>query len=488
MVALLPTRPAWRHPSPTTRPTSIVTSAQLLAFLLPLISTVSAQSVATTIPTRWGQASALVGNLFVVQGGKTQGTTGGGYTYNSAPSDAQMYTLDLSTSFSLASPPWQAITVDASSIAAPAVAFHTISPLNSTALLLFGGDGSPVVPVQTRNDSAYIVSLGGTTSNRTVSYQTAPTTWNQPMRRMYHSSESNGRGTVWIVGGEKADGSGIVLDQQWNADTTASSPTFQLATSSPPGSLVGATSTLLSDGTLLMLGGVDSTGQLQSLQNVYAYSTTSKAWTQTTTQVASSSTNTTSGQVARAPIFPLPDAITSPSVFPTSESSFKEALATISPLFTVMPGFSTGASIPQCGPCSIPPAGPVLVMVIRLLLMAEKSSSHLDGAEETRHQQACTFLMPLASQRLHRPRAVGLAEAGRLQPTPLILKSSRLNLYPRAQVPPPVARRPVTVPAQALVVLPQYRATRAPAMTAAAPTRAASNRIYASKRWRQCKQ
>ncbi len=121
------------------------------------------------------------------------------------------------------------------------------------------------------------------------------------MRREWHTSESNGQGIVWITGGERADGSGIVLDQQWTIDTTDSSPSFQLVPSSPPGSLVGSTSTMLSDGTLLLLGGMDASGQLQSMQNLYAFSSKSATWSQTATQTASSS-----AQVARQNAFPAP--------------------------------------------------------------------------------------------------------------------------------------------------------------------------------------
>ncbi|SJX65409.1 uncharacterized protein SRS1_15680 [Sporisorium reilianum f. sp. reilianum] len=276
-------------------------TATLLSLLLPLLAAVSAQTSADSIPARWGQASALVGSLFVVQGGKTQGTMGGGYTFNSAPSDAQMYSLDLSSSFPLSSPPWQSVSLQQGTSAAPPVSFHTISPLNTTSLLLFGGDASPVVPVQTGNDSAYILHLGGPSTNRTVAYQPVPASWNQPMRRMGHTSESNAQGSVWIVGGQKADGSGIALDQQWNADATASSPSFQLLSSSPPGSLVGATSTLLSDGTVLLLGGLDASGQLQSLQNLYAYSSKSSKWSQTATQSSGNATLS-----ARQSVFPAP--------------------------------------------------------------------------------------------------------------------------------------------------------------------------------------
>ncbi|KAJ1596793.1 hypothetical protein NDA14_007392 [Ustilago hordei] len=283
MVALLPSRSA---SIPRATPLTRTTTSLLLT--LALISAVSAQTATGSLPARWGQASALVGSLFLVQGGKTQGTTGGGYTYDSAPSDGQMYALDLSSGFPLSSPPWQAVSVEADQIAPPAVSFHTMSPLNSTSLLLFGGDASPMLPIQTRNDSAYLLHLGPSASNRTVNYQTVPTTWNQPMRRLYHTSETNGRGQIVILGGQKADGSQIPLDEQWSIDTSATSPTFQLVSPSPPGSLVGSTSTMLSDGTLLLLGGLNLSGQLQSMQNLYAYSTRSRTWSQTTTTASSS--------------------------------------------------------------------------------------------------------------------------------------------------------------------------------------------------------
>ncbi|GAC98396.1 hypothetical protein PHSY_005990 [Pseudozyma hubeiensis SY62] len=276
-------------------------SAILLALAFPLIAFVSAQDASSPIPARWGQASALLGSLLIVQGGKTQGTTGGGYTYNSAPNDAQMYTLDLSFPFALSSPPWQSVSTQSSSNAAPPVSFHTISPLNSTSLLLFGGDGSPLVPVPTGNDSAYIIHLGGSQSNRTAAYQPVPASWNQPMRRMHHTSESNAQGSVWIIGGERADGSGLIFDQQWTIDTTSTSPSFQLISSPPPGSLVGSTSTMLSDGTLLLLGGLDASGQLQSMQNLYAYSSKSKTWSQTVTQTSANSTISTRQSNSPAP-------------------------------------------------------------------------------------------------------------------------------------------------------------------------------------------
>ncbi|PWY97350.1 hypothetical protein BCV70DRAFT_145051, partial [Testicularia cyperi] len=264
----------------------------------------TASTSTPTMDARWGQASALFGSLFVVQGGKSQGTSGG-YTYSSAPNQGAMYALDLSSSFSTSSPPWQSVSVDSSSLAAPTVSFHTLSPINSTSLLLFGGDGGTSLPVQTNNDSAYIVNLGGSTSSRTVSYSRVSSTWSEPMRRIYHTSESNVDGAIWIMGGEKADGSNLLLDELWALDINATSPSFGLSPSSPPGSIAGSTSTLLSDGTLLLLGGIDASGQLQSFETVYAYSTKAHEWSQTSTQ-ASNTTLTRRQDSSASSAFPAP--------------------------------------------------------------------------------------------------------------------------------------------------------------------------------------
>ncbi|KAN0063876.1 hypothetical protein ACQY0O_003482 [Thecaphora frezii] len=234
---------------------------------------------------RWGQASALLSNLLVVQGGKTQGS-GGGYTYTSAPNTADMFVLDLSASFNVSSPPWESVAVNAEGQSAPTVSFHTLSPLRGNSLLLFGGDGSPIVPVQTNNDSAYTAAITGSQGNRTVQYSRADASWQEPMRRIYHTAESDTEGCVWIVGGEKADGSSILLDELWTLNPTESSSLFVKSTAPPPSSLAGASSTLLSDGTLLLLGGLDTTGQLQAMDEIYTFSTVKGTWSKTAASAA----------------------------------------------------------------------------------------------------------------------------------------------------------------------------------------------------------
>ncbi|PWN51192.1 hypothetical protein IE53DRAFT_361782 [Violaceomyces palustris] len=261
----------------------------LVASLAPARAQSSTSQTAYTPVGRWGQASALLDSLFVVQGGKTQGS--GGYTYNSAPSNNDLLVLDLSQSFATNTPPWQILTASATSsvTVAPSVAFHSISPLSETRLLLFGGDGSPSVPIQTSNDSAYTLDITGSGTSRTIQWSKVDPTWSEPMRRIYHSAESDTEGSVWILGGEKADGSSILLDELWALNSTSSTPSFQLSATPPPGSIAGASATLLSDGTLLLLGGLDPSGQLQSFEEIYSYSKQSGVWGKTLTKGESSS-------------------------------------------------------------------------------------------------------------------------------------------------------------------------------------------------------
>lgn len=263
---------------------------------------------------RWGQASALYSNFLVLQGGKTQGAAsgGGGYTYTSAPSSSDLLLLDLSSGFPLSTVPWEIVSLSPNSPnPAPVVAFHTLSPLpipsNSSSsttdgLFLFGGDASPQIPIQTNNDSSYALTFSGEAGSRTASWSLADSSnWlqSQPERRIYHSAESDCKGGFWVVGGEKADGSNIFFNELWHLNATdsvsssSSSPDSFSNLQSPPGGIVDGTSTLLSDGTLLMLGGLTSQGTLQPMNQVYSYSTTKNEWG-TTSAAGANSTSSTS--------------------------------------------------------------------------------------------------------------------------------------------------------------------------------------------------
>jgi hypothetical protein len=146
--------------------------------------------------------------------------------------------------------------------------------------MVFGGDVSQTASSLSGNDSAYILDMSS--SYQSASWSAVDSSWGQPERRLYQSSDTDGKGGVWFVGGERDDGSYIELDEMWSLNASASSPAFQQQ-AAPIGGLVGSTSTMMSDGSLLVLGGMNTTG-LQSLSEISYYSTTSGKWMTTTTR------------------------------------------------------------------------------------------------------------------------------------------------------------------------------------------------------------
>ncbi|KAF8558185.1 hypothetical protein OG21DRAFT_1456197 [Imleria badia] len=197
---------------------------------------------------RWAQAVALVENTLYVHGGLSDPFNS--YSYTSAPAISDLLVLDLSTSFSSSAAPWQLF----SSSSSPALAWHTLSGFNTTELLLFGGQPDPnsLTVLTDLNDSSALLS---TSSKSGPSFLMEPQNWaNEPMRRIRHSS-SYTSGKVWLVGGEKADGSGNAFSDHYSFNP--SGPEFgQLSSSSSaPPDIYGHASLVLPDGRLLVLGG-----------------------------------------------------------------------------------------------------------------------------------------------------------------------------------------------------------------------------------------
>ncbi|PWN19062.1 hypothetical protein BCV69DRAFT_314247 [Microstroma glucosiphilum] len=249
----------------------------------------TAQAQTTTAVARWGQASALLSSLFVVYGGQTADTSGTASSYTSGTLSADLLLLDLNSSFSvgIGSPaPWQTVALgdtsalvnaEGSRTTAPTVAFGSLAPLTHRQVLLFGGSASAAA-VQTGTDSTYTFQLiEADDATYSATWELAPAAWSQPTRRIYQSMESDGRGGVWIMGGQREDSSSAALDEAWTFNHSSSSPLFN-SLAAPTGSLVGATATLLSDDTILFLGGEDSTGALQAFDSVVTYDTTSNSW------------------------------------------------------------------------------------------------------------------------------------------------------------------------------------------------------------------
>ena len=213
-----------------------------------------------------------------IHGGKIDQSNA--YSYNSAPNTDELLALNFERSFDLGSTPWTTV----NETGGPLVAFHTITAFSTSQALVFGGDAGTSVPLPTRNDSAWQLTINGASASWT-SYSEG---WAaQPMRRQYHSSVVY-KGIVYIIGGEKADGSNIAFSQPYIFTPSGPSFTVITAANGPPG-LVGHATLALGDGRIVVLGGLSrSTSTLLPLNTIYVYDVAQLSWS--TLTVGGSST------------------------------------------------------------------------------------------------------------------------------------------------------------------------------------------------------
>lgn len=187
----------------------------------------------------------------LIHGGKTPSP---GFTYSSSPNSPDLIRLPLSSSFNASAPPYELVTLSPS----PAYAWHTLSYLNnSNQALVFGGDGGAGTPLPTGTDSAWLLSLqGGEGGEGAPAFTQQANTWaNQPPRRILHSATASPDGTVYITGGQRNDGSGMIL-----SDAYALPPTSTIFTLLPtlPRGTAHHISAFLANGTLIMVGGIST--------------------------------------------------------------------------------------------------------------------------------------------------------------------------------------------------------------------------------------
>ncbi|EJF64787.1 hypothetical protein DICSQDRAFT_124948 [Dichomitus squalens LYAD-421 SS1] len=108
---------------------------------------------------------------------------------------------------------------------------------------------------------------------------------NEPLRRIYHTACESG-GKVYLIGGEKTDGSGNAFSDHYVFDPSASSFT-QLPTTNGPPDLFGHASVILADRRLLVFGGYSpSENSLMAFSTVWTLDTSSSNYTWTATNVA----------------------------------------------------------------------------------------------------------------------------------------------------------------------------------------------------------
>ncbi|KAG8682977.1 hypothetical protein FRC08_014601 [Ceratobasidium sp. 394] len=219
---------------------------------------------------RWGQSSVLVGSTLYVYGGKSDPSNM--YSYHSAPNTNDLISLDLSSTFSLSDVPWTYISGSgaASSNQGPTVAFHSLTPFNSTTMLLFGGNGEPNMVLPVSSDSAWLLDMSSPSAP--VWTQKARGWANEPVRTVHHSAVGS-FGRVWITGGERADGS--MLPASGHYVFQPSVPSFdQLPTDNMPLVVSGHASVLLSSGMLLVFGGYNpATGAMADMGTIWTIDT-----------------------------------------------------------------------------------------------------------------------------------------------------------------------------------------------------------------------
>ncbi|KAL0060180.1 hypothetical protein AAF712_013027 [Marasmius tenuissimus] len=236
------------------------------------------RAVAYTPVSRWGQAVALVNDALFVHGGFSDPNNA--YSYTGAPIIDDLLYLPLTAPFDLSSPPWVLVSSSSNSSTkpGPALAWHTLSPVNTSEILLFGGlpaVSSPTVLVL-REDSAWLLNV----FNRlNPSWWQGPMSWaGEPLRRIHHTATTTTKGLVIIVGGERADGSRLTFSEHYIFDIDGPSFTQLSAESAPPG-ITGHAAVLLPDGRLLVFGGFDpQSGALLPFSTIWVLDTNTLRW------------------------------------------------------------------------------------------------------------------------------------------------------------------------------------------------------------------
>ena len=234
---------------------------------------------ADTPMSRWGQASALVENVLFIQGGRTDQYNA--FAYSSAPVNNDILYLPLNSSFDLSSPPWQYV----AGSTGPAVAWHTVTPFDTANLLLFGGDAGPNGPIADPEEADSAALLDASNRTGPVWHLQSKSWADEPLRRIYHTACQSG-GKIFLVGGEKTDGSGSAFSDHYVFDP--SGPSFtQLPTTNGPPDLFGHASVMLPDGRLLVFGGYSPSGNtLLPFSNVWTLDTTQSSYAWTASEVA----------------------------------------------------------------------------------------------------------------------------------------------------------------------------------------------------------
>ncbi|KAH9481303.1 Adagio protein 2 [Psilocybe cubensis] len=243
-----------------------------LRFLLLLQFTVS-QVWGFNASARWGQAAVVINDALYIFGGKTDNYNS--FSYTSAPNNNDLLYLSLSSPFDASAPPWDLVSssTNLSTSQGPALAWSTLSALNTSTILLFGGQPGPNSPIVI-TDAADSADLLDVFSRLSPNWIIEPAFWlNEPIRRIRHSTVTAPSGLVFIFGGEKADGSRNGFSDHYVFDPNALNFTLLPLDNAPP-DIYGHTSIILPDGRILVFGGFcQSLGKLLPFSTIWILDT-----------------------------------------------------------------------------------------------------------------------------------------------------------------------------------------------------------------------
>lgn len=238
---------------------------------------------------RWGQAVVIVDDSLYVHGGMSDPYNQ--YSYTAAPTTNNVLFLSLKDEFAVNSPPWELVSGsdNSSTSQGPSIAWHTLSATNTSYVLSFGGLGDANSPpsIQTQPDSAWILNI---LERLAPSWSQQSSSWaSEPMRRIHHSTVSAADGKVYIIGGEKADGSRTAFAEHFVFEPQA--PLFsQLPTDNGPPAITGQCSVILRTGIAVVLGGLDdASDSLIPFSTIWTLDTTNSSPSWSTASVASDS-------------------------------------------------------------------------------------------------------------------------------------------------------------------------------------------------------
>ncbi|KAF8896482.1 hypothetical protein BD779DRAFT_589193 [Infundibulicybe gibba] len=244
-------------------------------------------SAYTAVP-RWGQAAVLINSDLYIYGGKTDQFNA--FSYTSAQNNNDLLYLSLLSPFDSDSPPWQLVasSTNITTPQGPALSWHTLSAFNTSEVLLFGGQpgpNSPTVIVDAAN-SALLLDVF---SRLEPVWITEATGWAlEPPRRIHHTAITASSGLIFIIGGEKVDGSGNALADHYVFDINT--PSFsRISSGNGPPDITGHGSVILPDGKLLVFGGYcQSQSQLLPFSTIWVLDTTQPTLVWTSLPVSNS--------------------------------------------------------------------------------------------------------------------------------------------------------------------------------------------------------